>query len=94
MNEQHAAAAEYARSVLESGAASAASKGVYAGAGVSLGGSLSSNEIVGFAGLAIALLSFAVNWYYKHRLTSAEICAMQAREAREVEEHRARMGMY
>ena len=41
------------------------------------------NEMVGLAGLALTLLTFAVNWHYKHKLTRAEITAMQAREARE-----------
>lgn len=94
MNEQHASAAEYARNVLDGGAAAAASKATYLGAGVTVGGSLSMNELVGVAGLVLTLLTFAVNWYYKHKLTKAEIEAMAAREAREQAEHNARMGMY
>ena len=94
MNEQHASAAEYARSILDAGSASAVSKATYLGAGVTVGGSLSMNEMVGVAGLVLTLLTFAVNWFYKHTLTRAEIQAMQAREAREQAEHNARMGMY
>lgn len=94
MNEYQASAAEYARNVLDGGAAAAASKATYLGAGVTVGGSLSMNELVGVAGLVLTLLTFAVNWYYKHKLTKAEIEAMAAREAREQAEHNARMGMY
>ena len=74
--------------------ASAASKGMYTGAGITLGGWWTSNEFLGLAGLLIAMLGFATNWYYKHKLTRAEIRALEAKEARELEEHRARMGMY
>ena len=94
MNEHHASAAEYARSILDAGSASAVSKATYLGAGVTVGGSLSMNQMVGLAGLVLTLLTFAVNWYYKHKLTKAEITAMQAREAREQAEHNARMGLY
>lgn len=94
MNEHHASAAEYARSILDAGSASAVSKATYLGAGVTVGGSLSMNEMVGLAGLVLTLLTFAINWYYKHKLTRAEIQAMQAREAREEAEHNARMGLY
>lgn len=94
MNEHHASAAEYARNVLDGGTAAAVSKATYLGAGVTVGGSLSMNELVGVAGLVLTLLTFAVNWYYKHKLTKAEIEAMAAREAREQAEHNARMGMY
>jgi hypothetical protein len=94
MNEHHASAVEYARSILDAGSASAVSKATYLGAGVTVGGSLSMNEMVGVAGLVLTLLTFAVNWFYKHKLTRAEIRAMQAREAREQAEHNARMGLY
>ena len=94
MNEHHASAAEYARSILDAGPASAVSKATYLGAGVTVGGSLSLNEVVGVAGLVLTLLTFAVNWYYKHKLTRAEITAVPAREAREEAEHKARMGLY
>lgn len=69
--------------------ASAASKGMYTGAGITLGGWWTSNEFLGLAGLLIATLGFATNWYYK--LTRAEIRALEAKEARELEEHRAHL---
>ena len=85
---------EAAQHTVEAIAASAASKSMYTGAGLTLGGWWTSNEFLGLAGLLIATLGFATNWYYKHKLTRAEIAAMQAREARESAEHRARMGLY
>ena len=83
-----------AQHTVEAIAASAASKSMYTGAGLTLGGWWTSNEFLGLAGLLIATLGFVTNWYYKHKLTRAEIAAMQAREARESAEHRARMGLY
>lgn len=83
-----------AQQAAEAIVASAASKSMYTGAGLTLGGWWTSNEFLGLAGLLIATLGFATNWYYKHKLTRAEIAAMQAREARESAEHRARMGLY
>ena len=74
--------------------ASAASKSMYTGAGLTLGGWWTSNEFLGLAGLLIAMMGFATNWYYKRKLTHAEIRALEAKDARELEEHRARMGMY
>ena len=108
MNEQHASAAEYARSILDAGSASAVSKATYLGAGVTVGGSLSMNEMVGLAGLVLTLLTFAVNWYYKHKLTRTELLTLRERSQREAEahqlmveraereraEHQARMGLY
>ena len=83
-----------AQHTVEAIAASAASKSMYTGAGITLGGWWTSNEFLGVAGLLIATLGFMVNWFYKHRLTMAEIRAMEAKEAREQAEHNARMGMY
>ena len=108
MNEQHAAAVEYARTALETGAASAAGKGVYAGAGFALGGSLSQNELIGIAGLVVAILSYITTAAIKFRLARAELRSIRAREEREIEAHRllqeqhireaeehtARMGLY
>lgn len=88
--------------------ASAASKGMYTGAGITLGGWWTSNEFLGLAGLLIALLGYATNAYFKHKLTRAELRAIEAKDRREAEEHRlmceryrreaaehnARMGLY
>ena len=83
-----------AQHTVEAIAASTASKGMYTGAGITLGGWWTSNEFLGLAGLLIATLGFVTNWYYKHKLTRAEIRALEAKEAREQAEHNARMGMY
>ena len=47
--------------------ASAGSKTTAAGAGVSVFGLFSSQGFISVAGVAIALLGFAINWYYKHK---------------------------
>lgn len=90
-----ASAVEYARSVLDVGAASAASKVTYVSSGATaLGGWLSTNNLVTVGGLVIAFATFVVNWYYKQRLTEIEIRVKLEAAARDEEEHRARMGMY
>lgn len=83
-----------AQQTVEAIAASTASKGMYTGAGITIGGWWASNEFLGLMGLIIATLGFFVNWYYKHKLTLVEIRTMEAKEAREAEEHRSRMAMY
>ncbi len=57
-----------AQHTAEAMAASAASKDMYTGADITLGGWWTRNEFLGLAGLLIATLGFATNWYYKHTL--------------------------
>jgi hypothetical protein len=45
-------------------------------------------------GMLLGLAGFLVNWYYRHRLTSAEIRLREAQELREREEHAAKMELY
>lgn len=59
-------------------------------------------------GMVIGLIGLVIQWYYKHKLTRAEIHAMHERNQREAEahrlmreraereraEHQARMGLY
>ena len=50
----------------EASAAAAASKGMYTGAGVSVvGGAALSSDIVGWAGLAVAVAGFLLNAWFK-----------------------------
>ena len=55
---------------------------------------LSMNEFGIIFGMIVGLIGVVIQWYYKHKLTRAEIRVMNARDQREAEEHRARMGMY
>lgn len=60
-----------------------ASKFTYGSAGTGIVGWLASSDITVVISIAIAVASFFVNWYYKHK-----------QHQREKEEHELRMGLY
>lgn len=70
------------------------SKSTYAGASVTVTGWLLSSEFAVLVGMLLGLAGFLVNWYYRHKLTNAEIRLREAQEQREQEEHEAKMGLY
>ncbi len=53
--------------VAASHAASSASTATYTGAATAVAGALSRSEIIGFGGLAVAVISLLVQWYYRHK---------------------------
>ena len=85
---------EAANSAADATIAAVSSKTTYAGAGITLSGWWTSNEFLGLAGLLVATLSFVTNWYYKHKLTRAEIRLMEEAAQRDREEHAAKMELY
>lgn len=70
------------------------SKATYTGAGMTIGGWFLSSEFAVLMGMLIGVAGFLVNWYYKHKLTMAQIRLQEEQAAREREAHAARMGMY
>ncbi len=70
------------------------SKSTYAGASVTVTGWLLSSEFAVLFGMLLGAAGFAVNWYYRHKLTNNEIRLLEAQEIREREEHAAKMEMY
>ena len=74
--------------------AAVGSKSTYAGASVTVTGWLLSSEFAVLVGMLLGLAGFLVNWYYRHRLTNAEIRLREAQELREREEHAAKMELY
>lgn len=74
--------------------AAVGSKSTYAGAGMTIGGWFLSNEFAVLFGILIGTAGFLVNWYYKHKLTMAEIRLKEEQAQREREAHAVRMGMY
>ena len=70
------------------------SKSTYAGASVTVTGWLLSSEFAVLVGMLLGLAGFAVNWYYRHRLTMHEIRLREAQELRDREEHAAKMELY
>ncbi len=70
------------------------SKSTYAGASVTVTGWLLSSEFAVLFGMLLGAAGFAVNWYYRHKLTSSEIRLREAQDLRASEEHAAKMEMY
>ena len=53
--------------------AAAGSKATYTGSGMVLSGWFFSSEFAVFVGILMGIAGFLVNWYYKHKIASAEI---------------------
>ena len=79
---------------IDAALATIGSKSTYAGASVTVTGWLLSSEFAVLVGMLLGLGGFLVNWYYRHKLTSAEIRLREAQELREREEHAAKMELY
>lgn len=62
-----------------------ASKATLVGAATSVAGWLSVNEVVALGGLLIAVVGFAVNWYYRHAadVRAREIHALEVQRLRD-----------
>ncbi len=48
-------------------AAEVATASTYSGSSITLFGVYSANDVMAFGGLVFAALSFAVNWYFRHK---------------------------
>ena len=79
---------------IETTLAATGSKATYTGAGMTIGGWFLSSEFAVLFGMLIGLAGLGVQWYYRHKLTMAEIRLKEEQAARERAEHAARMGMY
>lgn len=74
--------------------AAVGSKATYTGAGMTISGWILSSEFAVLVGMVIGVAGFIVNWYYKHKLTTAEIRLREEQAERERIEHQYRMGQY
>ncbi len=74
--------------------AATGSKATYTGAGMTISGWFLSSEFAVLVGILMGVSGFLVNWYYKHKLTTAEIRLKEEQAAREREVHAAKMGLY
>ena len=83
-----------AHTTLEATASAVASKATYTGAGMTIGGYFLSSEFAVLVGMVMGVAGFLVNWYYKHKLTMADIRLKEEQAAREREAHAVRMGMW
>jgi len=77
---------------IEAALAAAGSKATYTGAGMTIGGWFLSSEFAVLMGMFLGVAGLAVNWYYKHKLTMAEIRLQEEHAAREREAHEVAMG--
>ena len=85
---------EQTTQAIEATLAATGSKATYTGAGMTIGGWALSSEFAVLFGMLIGVLGLLVNWFYKHKLTMAEIRLREEQAAREREAHAARMGLY
>lgn len=74
--------------------AAVSSKTTYAGAGFTIGGWVISSEFAVLFGMVLGTAGFMINWYYKHKLTTAEIRLKEEQADRERLEHKFRMERY
>jgi hypothetical protein len=85
---------EHTTHAIEATLAATGSKATYTGAGMTIGGWFLSSEFAVLMGMLMGVAGLLVNWYYKHKLTMAQIRLQEEQAAREREAHAARMGMY
>lgn len=79
---------------IEATLAATGSKATYTGAGMTIGGWVLSSEFAVLFGMLLGVLGLGVQWYYRHKLTMAEIRLKEEQAAREREVHAAKMAGY
>jgi hypothetical protein len=85
---------EQTSQAIEATLAATGSKATYTGAGMTIGGWALSSEFAVLFGMLIGVLGLGVQWYYRHKLTMAEIRLKEEHAEREREAHAARMKAY
>lgn len=71
--------------------AATGAKATYGGSATMIGGWWLSNEFAILVGMVVGVAGLLVQWYYRHKLTKAEIALRQEQNAREREAHEMRM---
>jgi len=71
--------------------AAAGSKATYSGSATMIGAWLLSSEFALLVGMIVGVAGLLVQWYYKHKVSRAEIARLEAQNLREQEEHDWRM---
>lgn len=85
---------QHTSQAIEATLAATGSKATYTGAGMTIGGWVLSSEFAVLFGMLLGLAGLGVQWYYRHKLTMAEIRLKEEQAQREREMHAAKMGMY
>jgi hypothetical protein len=76
---------------IEATLAAAGSKATYTGAGMTIGGWVVSSELAVLVGMMVGVCGLLVQWYYRHKLTNAEIEVLRERNERDRAAHELRM---
>lgn len=76
---------------IEATLATAGSKATYTGAGMTIGGWAISSELAVLVGMLVGVCGLLVQWYYRHKLTNAEIEVLRERNDRDRAAHELRM---
>lgn len=71
--------------------AATGTKATYGGTATIFGGWWFSNEFAILVGMIVGVLGLAVQWYYRRKITLAEIKMREAQNEREQQEHDLRM---
>jgi hypothetical protein len=71
--------------------AAAGTKATYGGSATMVGGWWLSSEFAVLVGMIVGIAGLAVQWYYRHKLTKAEIRMREEQNMREKEAHVLRM---
>ena len=71
--------------------AATGTKATYGGSAAMIGGWWLSSEFAVLVGMIVGVTGLIVQWYYKHKLTKAEIAMKREQNEREREAHELRM---
>lgn len=83
--------AEHTNHAIEATLAATGSKATYTGAGMTIGGWALSSEFAVLVGMLVGVCGLLVQWYYRHKLTNAEIEILRERNDRDRVAHEMRM---
>lgn len=87
----HRATLTMKQETIDAALAATGSKATYGGSATMIGAWWLSNEFAFLVGMIVGVLGLLVQWYYRHKLTKAEIAFRQAQDDRSREEHDLKM---
>lgn len=76
---------------IDSALAATGAKATYGGSATMIGAWWVSSEFAFFVGMLVGVIGLLVQWYYRHKLTKAEIAFREEQNDRERQEHELRM---
>lgn len=76
---------------IDSALAATGSKATYGGSATMIGAWWLSSEFAFLVGMIVGVAGLLVQWYYRHKLTKAEIAMREEQNKREKEAHEMRM---